>query len=213
MHTFPLVSVIIPTTADRQEFNANIEGLYSCQDYPNKELLLDYGPETIGEKRNNLCALAKGEIICHMDSDDLYKHDWISKSVDYLTKTGADVVGLSAFEMYDTETGIYWRYAYTGDERPWLAGATMVYKRSHWERSPFPKVSSGEDAYFCYGRNGLVPIVAAHPYIAGFLSLLHKGNTSSKLKCKRWKRLESPEKEIVNNRWLTIVPQILPQEL
>ena len=45
------VSVITITTEDRVDFNNRIMRIFSEQDYPDKEHIVLYGPESIGQKK------------------------------------------------------------------------------------------------------------------------------------------------------------------
>src|SRR6187399_2030925 len=100
--TRPLVSVITPT-ANRPEMLERCIRMFLAQDYENKEMTVcasgntDYNwnriygiyPElcltflhkSIGAKRNECFRNVSGSIILHMDDDDLYAPDWITKSV------------------------------------------------------------------------------------------------------------------------------------
>ena len=203
MNKLPLVSVIIPTTPDRAEYNQSILNQYLAQDYPNKEVLIDDKEGTVGAKRNRLCEQAKGEIILHMDSDDWYKPTWISESVDALQRSGAHITGLSTLYFFDKANDAMFKYDY-GEYGPcWVAGATMCYWKSFWEQNKFVEINVGEDNSFVWGYGGaLTPKVHSHTYIDGFLSLLHKGNTSPKhTDNSRWKVLEELKKENIKEWW------------
>lgn len=86
-----LVSVICPTTHDRN--NELIKEIFEAQDYPNKELIFDYNEGSIGLKRNRCIDVSSGEIILHFDSDDWYAPDYITKSVNHLIESKAQIMG------------------------------------------------------------------------------------------------------------------------
>jgi glycosyltransferase involved in cell wall biosynthesis len=154
-----LVSCIMPT-ADRHQFLPMAIEYFLRQDYPNKELIiLDDGKQaaepiiassaeiryirlpqkgTVGEKRNQACHAALGEIIVHLDDDDWYAPDWITSQVGLLQQTETDICGLSQLYFYSPLAGKAWRYVYPSWDRhkPWVAGATMAYRRSFWEKYP-----------------------------------------------------------------------------
>jgi glycosyltransferase involved in cell wall biosynthesis len=112
----PFVSCIMPT-ANRPQFLTYAIDYFLKQDYVESELIiLDDGAEPsysfipddprikyfykdyiqlLGTKRNFCCEQATGEIIVHLDDDDWYATDWISKQVEALTLSGADLTGLS----------------------------------------------------------------------------------------------------------------------
>lgn len=169
---YPLVTVITPTTEDRAEMNERLKHMVLAQDYPNFEHYWMTGKEySLGEKRNRLCQAAKGEIIIHADSDDLYAPDWISKSVEHLLKTGAGITGLSSAYFYKHPDLL--DYTFRGSQA-YALGATMCYHKHVWQRKPFKDINSGEDTLFLSG-NKVVP----HYYKRSFLATLHGGNTSS----------------------------------
>jgi len=199
MSTLPLVSCIMPT-ANRERFIPHAIRYFLRQDYPNKELiLLDDGirplthlvPEgkgiryirpprrmpTIGFKRNFACRLSRGEIIMHLDDDDWYAANWISYQADVLLSTGADICGLRELFFYAPSLGKSWKYVYPPDQQPWVAGATMAYKKEFWRKHPFENMQVGEDNHFVWYTGGKV---FCHNYLNGFVSIVHPRNTSPK---------------------------------
>lgn len=138
--------------------------------------------ETIGAKRNRLINAAKGEIICHLDSDDYYAPDFISQSLAFLKHSKADVTGLNTAYFYQREPEAAWLYQYTG-QQPYVLGSGMMYYKSVWERNKFRDVSQGEDAFFQANAGKIVP----HNYTAGFLAFIHGKNTASHLTLKNMK--------------------------
>lgn len=171
--TYVLVTVITPTTLDREQFNESIIQQFNAQDYPNKEHLFSTSDLTIGDKRNMLCSLAKGRIIIHMDSDDIYAPDWITKSVNALINSGAQLTGLSTAKFTDGTNN--WQYIYKSPQ-PYILGATMCYYKSMWEQNKFKDINVGEDAMFCANAGLILP----HDYIDGFTATIHPGNTAKK---------------------------------
>ncbi len=176
----PLVSVIVPTTHDRGYFNNRIKQTYDRQDYKNKELIVDYGSENIGLKRNKMCGMANGEIILFMDSDDYYRDDWTSKQVEALLTTNADITGLSELYFYDPIKNLAWFYKYW-DKTKWVHGSTMAFKKELWNNHKFKPTPYGEDTIFVWECNcKIVP----HYYKEGHISIIHSGtkykNTSPK---------------------------------
>jgi hypothetical protein len=169
----PLVSIITPTTISREVFNEKLRDIVDLQDYPNIEHLFDYEDGTVGEKRNRLCEAAKGDIILHMDSDDWYAHDWVSRSVEALMKSGKQLTGLSTFNFHNPTTGGRYQYSYPKKEN--LAGATLCYYKSLWEQHKFQPLQIGEDITFVRGTN-----YYPHEYVAGFTATIHEGNTCRK---------------------------------
>lgn len=170
--------------------------MYIKQDYENRELLIlldanidpidakKYTREelgiwcwnerssSLGDKRNQLCKAATGDIIVHMDSDDTYASDWITRSVEALTANKADMTGLN--RMYLASPTLAWFYKYSGSQ-PYVCGATMCYWKSRWQKFPFRNLGEGEDTAFCYPGGRII----AHNYIDGFIARITGHNTAS----------------------------------
>lgn len=199
----PEVTVIIPTTIDRKKFNEQITVDFHYQDYENKKVLFDYSEEKIGVKRNSLCKAATGEIIVMMDSDDRYAPDWISRCVEALIETGADIVGNSEAIFYHIENNKIARYTYASQHQTWLCGATLAFRKSLWARNPFPEEQIGEDWGFIYGyKSSLKPILRNMEYYDGFLASIHTRNTSPKIiDGIRWKWVDEEEDLRVKELW------------
>lgn len=179
---FPLVSIITPTTENRAGFHDRLISIVAEQDYPRIEHLLDYDGGNIGQKRNRLCEKAKGDIIIHIDDDDIYASDWVTKSVFALLSNPCDITGLAAANFRDIR-GEVWQYTYPTNTG--LHGATMCYKRSFWEQHPFLSMQVGEDSQFTRGCN-----IFAHDYVDGFTATIHANNTSPKnVKGDRWRKV------------------------
>lgn len=203
----PLVSCIMPTH-NRPEFMLQAVYGFLTQTYANKELvILDDGTEpiahlvprhqalryvrqetrtVIGAKRNTACRLSRGQIIIHWDDDDWYAPDWIRTQVNCLQQTGAAVCGLNRILFYAPHLPQAWRYEYPGNARPWVAGATMAYRKEFWESHPFEEMQVGEDNRFVWGTEAKV---VAHDYLYGFVSFIHAKNTSPKnVELAYWKK-------------------------
>jgi len=143
------------------------------QDYPKIEhIICDIEYLNIGAKRNTACRSASGDIIIHMDDDDSYAFDWVTKSVYALLSNPCDIVGLATANFRDTKGELY---QYTYPINTGLHGATMCYKRSFWEQHPFLDMQVGEDSQFTRDCK-----IFAHDYIEGFTATIHADNTSPK---------------------------------
>jgi hypothetical protein len=180
-----LVTVITPLSRNRDI--PNVLDNYLRQDYHNKELTIlnedgrtDYmsvekkiwvwgrSGMNVGEKRNELCSLAQGEIIVMMDSDDWFAPDYITRCVEVLQK--ADITGLSSAYFHKGDE-IY-LYEYKGSQ-PYVIGSGMAFWKRVWEKNPFRPIQSGEDMFFQTG------IIKPHGYIDGFYATIHDNNTAS----------------------------------
>jgi glycosyltransferase involved in cell wall biosynthesis len=195
---FPLVSCIMPT-ANREDFIPSAIGNFLKQDYPNKELvIIDDGkqsvvqlvPDTpqikyfytdridkIGTKRNMACEKSNGELIMHWDDDDWYAENWISHEVHVLLNSKADICGINQVQFYSPSLNKYWMTKNSNSKRPWLTGASLIYRKSFWQDHRFKDLQIGEDDD--YVRNTGAKI-HAHDYFQGFIATLHPHNTSIK---------------------------------
>lgn len=177
------VSIITPTTPDRDSYNTKIIQVAQSQTYPVHEHLFDFGSGMIGTKRNRLCRAATGDIIVHFDSDDYYAPDWVARIVQTMQQYPEyDIYGLK--DLYYS-TG----YKYTGGRPNGIVwGATMAYRREFWKRHIFSDVQIGEDSLFCQNAR-----VMSMTYIDGFLAGMHDGNTSKKnISGERWSKTILP---------------------
>lgn len=210
---FPLVSCIMPT-CNRAEFIAQAIDQFFRQDYPNKELIIiddsSFSVESlvphsdliryryydakmdVGAKRNLACRMAKGEIIIHLDDDDYYASDWLTRQVHFLREQELEITGLSAPVFYDKSAGDVWQYIYPEKEKAWVYGATLCYTRKFWEANPFPSVNCGEDNLFVWNRN--VKKILPHRATTSYIGRIHANNTSPKsTQGDRWSRVESQQ--------------------
>lgn len=200
------VTVITPTAPKRAMMLKRCIEQFLAQDYPAKQMViigepgdciawefrefnrsirwLDCEPGlTIGAKRNAGCEVAKGDFIIHMDDDDLYARDWISRSVDALIENNAQVTGLSSAYFYRDipylpfeQRLLEWDY-YASIPRPsmpYVCEATMCYTRRSWEENKFPDTSHGEGKAFMLQKK-----VVRHGYKEGFAGIIHSSNTCS----------------------------------
>lgn len=206
----PLVSVIVPTTHDREEYNQRILSIFNRQDYRARQIIFDYDEGVIGHKRNRLCSVALGNVILSMDSDDLYASNWITKSVEALIKSEADIVGLAEFLFYDTRNGAWYVYTYPPTMKDWVAGATMCFWKKYWQENQFAFVNIGEDNKFLKGVKKS-PKLFAHEYGDGFVATVHDGNTSKKILANpRYRRCTEEEEIVLFDRWKDFVTSPKP---
>ena len=218
----PLVSCILPTH-DRPGFVAEAVRGFLGQDYPNRELVVvDDGLEpiahllpvdarvrylrlpqvrTIGDKRNLACDNARGEIIAHVDDDDWYPPDRLTIQVRALTESGAPICGTSTLRFVDPLADHAWIYSYPAPG--WVAGATLVYRRSHWQRHRFPSLQIGEDQRFLETGQGRTAIVDLRdPNLC--LATVHTRNTSLKDTAgAQWQSIDAREARVrLGDRWV-----------
>lgn len=152
---------------------SSIEVLMAIQLQPNVLVVGQALPYSVGEARNIGCCYSQSDIIIHQDSDDTYSPDWITKSVQHLIDSKADITGLS--QAYFSHPPHLYEYTYQGGQ-PYVIGASMCYWRRVWEKQPFKHINSGEDALFQVNN-----LVIPHTYKEGFTANIHGGNTASHL--------------------------------
>ncbi|MGB9182308.1 MAG: glycosyltransferase [Pyrinomonadaceae bacterium] len=197
----PLISCVMPTTARRRLFVPQAIRLFQRQDYANKELLIvDDGPEsmeeivpvddpqvryiplaggrTLGMKRNFCVEAARGNLIMHWDDDDWASPCRISYQTDALLRANAEICGVRQMIFYELTTARAWLYEYPVDQRPWLAGNSLLYTREFWQRSPFPDIQVASDTRFVW--NQTMDRHVAVPDYSFYVAMIHPDNTSPK---------------------------------
>ncbi len=214
-----LISCIMPT-CNRRNFVAQSVSYFLRQDYPFKELvILDDGEDAVGDlvpdderiryirlnqglslgaKRNLGCELSRGDFIAHWDDDDWNSPQRLSVQLSQLRTAGAQVCGVSDLLHYCPATGQAWLYRPLLQQRSWVAGCTLLYRKSLWQRHPFPEVNIGEDSVFVMGcpPGRVLPISDSTLYV----SIMHRGNTSAKnVHDRRWQR--RPLEEVSRLLW------------
>jgi glycosyltransferase involved in cell wall biosynthesis len=208
MTDLPLISCIMPTY-NRRRFVGQAVWYFLRQDYPAKELIvLDDGEDAVadlipeddriryrrlerraclGAKRNLACELSRGEFIAHWDDDDWTSPNRLSAQMAHLQASNADICGARDLLHYHVEAGQAWLYHYPPQERPWLAGCTLLYRRSAWQEHPFGDLQVGEDNDFL--RQLSPERIAAVPDLSLYVALIHPGNTGrKKLADPRWQK-------------------------
>jgi glycosyltransferase involved in cell wall biosynthesis len=204
----PLVSCIMPTR-NRRQFVSQSIWYFLRQAYPHKELVIvDDGEDcvadliprddrvrylrvdrrqSIGAKRNLACDLSHGELIAHWDDDDWIGPYRLSRQVDHLLNSKASVCGLRDLLHYKPESGEAWLYRWPEHAAPWVAGGTLLYRRSAWAGNRFLDIDVGEDTAFVarLPAGSIDALADSSIYVA----LIHRGNTSPKrLEDARWQR-------------------------
>ena len=218
----PLVSCIMPTR-DRRDFVLQSVRYFQRQDYPASELIIldDDATDTlaelrgdsrirylrlpertsIGAKRNQGCAAARGSIIAHWDDDDWYAPNRLTAQVAQLAEGKADVSGLSAGVFFDLSSWQFWRCTADLHRRLFVGdvhGGTLVFKRRVWEQGArYPDRSLAEDAWFLHDalrRGARVERLAGE----GLFVYLRHADCSWKFACgqfidaRGWQRVEEP---------------------
>ena len=149
----PFVSVVTPTY-NRRRFLPMLIHLYQEQTYPkdkreliiyddsptsnadlipseDKSIRYIYSPTkiTLGEKRNQLNELAKGEIIVCFDDDDYHYPERISYSVMKLYQEKADIAGCTIIDIYYTDINKIYQFGPYG--RNHGTNGTFAYRKKY----------------------------------------------------------------------------------
>jgi hypothetical protein len=173
----PLVSCITPTTGERRRFLPQAIKCFQRQTYPNLELVIlcdgeddmsDLIPgddervryfylgcdrQTPATKLNLGCERATGDLIAHLDDDDWSHPDRLSFQVGALLAEGAEFCAIWPLLYFEIGAGAVWLCRPPALLHPSLyqclpIGATYLYQRSYWSKSPFPDVVIDEDMAF-----------------------------------------------------------------
>jgi glycosyltransferase involved in cell wall biosynthesis len=163
-----LVSCILPTK-NRAAFIPQAIRCYQSQTYPHKELvIIDNGNDgtealippddpsirygrvagkrTTGDMRNLCARYAKGEIICHFDSDDWSAPERVTDQVTRLGEFGV-LTGYHDMLFYDVRDGRLYHWHMRSPN--WFAlGTSLCYRRDWWRGHPFVSLQIGEDIRF-----------------------------------------------------------------
>lgn len=196
-----LVSCILPTK-NRAVFIPQAIRSYQSQTYPHKELIIvDNGndqtesliplddpsiryvhvskPQTTGDMRNLCASHARGEYICHFDSDDWSAPERVKDQVTRLGVFGV-LTGYHSMLFYDVRSGKCYRWTMPSQTR-YALGTSLCYRQTWWLCHPFRPLRVGEDTRFfqqAYREaSRLVPTVAADQMM---VARVHDQQTSRK---------------------------------
>jgi hypothetical protein len=195
----PLISCIMPTF-DRRAFVPRAIAQFQNQDYPNKQLIIiddgtdpiaDLVPEdsrvrlirlprrmSVGAKRNLACEHSDGEFIAHWDDDDWHAPHRLSCQAQRLLDSDASICGLKDLLYLDIRAVKAWKYIYPANQRPWLSGNSLLYKKEYWSAHRFPDINVGEDSRFVWTAEAHRLLAVAD---ADFqVGLIHGANVSPK---------------------------------
>lgn len=154
------LSILVPTVPSRLNFfypRIMTQLLQQCVLYPQVEIigLFDNKKRTVGEKRQDLLNIAKGEYLVFIDDDDRIADDYISSIMDALEKNpNTDCVVFDCICCIENGSlkqlckyGIEFEYGDILDGLEWRGkpAHTMVYKSSIAKRHSFISSNFGED--------------------------------------------------------------------
>lgn len=157
-----LFSILICTTTDRKPFLVRLLKILQPQvkKYHDVEILVneDDGKKSIGTKRNELVAKARGKYIAFVDDDDLVSCDYVDLIMKTIESSEPDCIGIHLLHFNDGVLGgfTYHSLAYTSwhENTDTSTGFKRYYRnpnhlnpirRDIAVKVPFPKTSWGED--------------------------------------------------------------------
>jgi glycosyltransferase involved in cell wall biosynthesis len=188
-------SIIIPTY-NRKKFEKLIQYNIISQTYLNilEVIIADDGDEsqhlelkipypiqyircprmTIGNKRNLLCSRAKGDFIAHFDTDDIYFPTYLEYSITKLINDNKNAIGTSdmIFLYKDGQTGMMRNLLLSMANE-----ATLVYRKTFWEKNNFSGQQSNEGIKFLEGRHWEISHADINKVM---ICLCHEDNTVDK---------------------------------
>jgi glycosyltransferase involved in cell wall biosynthesis len=216
MQNEPLVSCVMPTW-NRRPFIPCAIDCFLRQDYDRRELvILDDGEEPIedlipadprikyifenrrritGDKRNRVCQLAAGELICHWDDDDWSAPGRISHQVDILQASGKPVTGFSnlLFWNLNQKEARMFASSITG----YVCGTTLCYTKEFWTVRNFKNRQVASDNDFVYPIIKSIAATKETEYVVARIHGCH--HTSPKAKATAWKKV--PTERIPAGFW------------
>lgn len=186
--TKPYVTCILPMTNQPQSLRQAIS-FFLDQDYrPIELIVVDDGcksydflapatpqiryyhtpPMPTGVmKRKFAIEQAKGELITHWEADCFYAFDWVSRSVQQLLASGADLVGLNNYVFYSAAHDGHFIDQLKHQDDQWLYGPTMTYKKSLWSNQGLTDQQSDEELDFLYAAAAKIERLN---YLDGFIA-------------------------------------------
>jgi glycosyltransferase involved in cell wall biosynthesis len=155
------LSILVPSVPSRlTTFYPRImtELLKQCEKFSDVEIigLFDNKKRTVGEKRQDLLNLAKGEYLVFIDDDDRISDDYISSIMEEIYKNpNTDCIVfdcICCIDKSDIKTlckyGIEFEYGYINSEETQWRGKpahTMVYKSAIAKQHSYNNSNLGED--------------------------------------------------------------------
>jgi glycosyltransferase involved in cell wall biosynthesis len=171
--TYPLKELIILDDEDNPSFTMLI--------FKDVTYLTEAKQKTIGWKRNKLADSARGEILCHWDSDDWSAPSRLAVQMKVMEDTGKAVCGFTTMLFVDEDKKKVWRYR--APDR--VIGSSLLYTRKFWQGHQFPNQQIEESEFINAAiASGQMSRALGHDLM---VARIHKENTVQK------QPLNSPE--------------------
>lgn len=135
--TYPNRDLVIIDDLNDRSFPNGVLDIPRCY-FPVVYLL--HQSRSIAEKRNLCCQYARGDVICHWDSDDHSEPSRIQAQLDMLEKSEASVAGYHSLLFHVEQDGLWFKYC--GDNS-YALGTSLMYRKSWWKAHPFRDGGSG----------------------------------------------------------------------
>jgi hypothetical protein len=133
---------------------------------------------SIAEKRNILCSLSAGDLVCHWDDDDFSAPERIADQVKRLEESGKAVTGFCSMLFYEGQPERAAKYV---NDCNYALGTSLLYRREWAIEHPFRLAENawGEDNNFVNDARSAGDLISVD---AGQLMVAraHPGNTSKK---------------------------------
>ena len=219
----PMISCIMPTY-NRRQFVPNAIRYFLRQDYENKELIIiddgddivkDLIPQagniryfrldakiSLGAKLNIACEYARGNIIANWDDDDWYAFWRLSYQAKAIKSENVLICGINNLLYYDLLNKKAFNYIYPKDQRPWLIGSSLCFKKQFWQLHHFEDINIGMDGLFVWKAPSTNIHIHTDPTFS--VHMIHQNNVSPKnTKSIWWHSYPVDEiKKIMNADWL-----------
>lgn len=153
------LSILVCSIPERAQLVNNLKRILSYQSPKQVEMLIcmDNKENTIGKKRNDLLASARGEYVCYLDDDDMISPYYVS-SILTATESKPDCVGIKGIIVSNqVEPRIF---IHSNEYKEWFEKNKIYYRcpnhlnpvrREIALKVGFPNVNSGEDRAYSYG--------------------------------------------------------------
>lgn len=170
-------SVLIPSIPSRfdraKELCGKIEGQIGERDDVEVIILIDNKIRTIGEKRNDIKSLVRGEYFSMIDDDDDVSDNYIESILDAISKYNVDVITFDSMAIVDGKEGIVNMSLFNKTEQwsPERLTRRPPYHMCAWKTMKFKNIQFsnkmyGEDADF---SNDAVKIATTEHHIDAIL--------------------------------------------